>query len=337
MISSVSAHLVDLRSVLDRLRAASLTANLKKCKFAFLGYVISPDGLHTDPEKIRAVADFPQPTDESSLRSFLGLAGYYRCFISKFSVMAAPLNNLLKKDATWSWGPAEQDAYNKLKDTLTSTPVLRFPDFSRPFELHTDGIGVILCQRDPRNNRAYAVAFASKSLTPAERNYGVSEVEALAIVWGIKKFAHYLTGTKFKVITDHHFLQFLNNGKSNDLRGHLALWTLMLLQQHDFEIIYRPGSENTGPDALSRFPVSTTATTQTMICSLQATDLATAQAFDAYCRSLRDAPLPKGFSQLSGILFFGPRPILPASLHKEMFDLLHRNPTSGHLGVGRTL
>lgn len=102
---SFEQHLADLRTVLTRLRNASLTANLKKCKFAsdrisFLGYVITPNGLHTDPEKIRAVSDFPEPTDVASLRSFLGLSGYYRSFISKFSVLAAPLNNLLKSDAT---------------------------------------------------------------------------------------------------------------------------------------------------------------------------------------------------------------------------------------------
>ncbi|KAG1137458.1 hypothetical protein G6F37_011201 [Rhizopus arrhizus] len=278
---SFEQHLVDLRSVLLRLRAASLTANLKKCKFAsnrisFLGYVITPDGLHTDPEK-----------------------------------------------------------------ALTSAPVLRFPDFSRPFELHTDGactagIGVILCQRDPRNNRAYAVAFASRSLSPAERNYGVSEVEALAIFWGIKKFAHYLTGTKFTVVTDHHSLQFLNKSKSTDLRGRLARWTL-LLQQHDFEIVYRPGSKNAGPDALSRYPVPARVSANTYICSLQASDLASAQAVDPYCQELLRGPLPEGFSLEPGILFFGPRPVLPASMQDEMFELLHSNPTSGHLGIGRTV
>ncbi|KAG1114109.1 hypothetical protein G6F61_010372 [Rhizopus arrhizus] len=338
---SFDQHLQDLRSVLLRLRSASLTANLKKCHFAsdrisFLGYIISPDGLHTDPEKIRAVTDFPQPTDIAPLRSFLGLAGYYRCFISKFSSLASPLNDLLKKDAVWSWSSIHQHAFDTLKQALISAPVLRFPDFSRPFELHTDGactagIGVILCQRDPRNNRAYAVAYASRSLSPAERNYGVSEVEALAIVWGIKKFAPYLTTTKFTVITDHHSLQFLNNGKSTDLRGRLARWTL-LLQQHDFDIVYRPGSKNAGPDALSRYPSSA------LISALQTSDLSSAQTTDSFCQDLLQRPaLPPGFSLESGILFFGPRPVLPSSMRQDIFNLLHSNPTAGHLGIGRTL
>ncbi|KAG0755733.1 hypothetical protein G6F57_013048 [Rhizopus arrhizus] len=195
----------------------------------------------------------------------------------------------------------------ELTSALVSAPVLRFPDFSRPFELHTDGactagIGVILCQRDPRNNRAYAVSYASRSLSPAERNYGVSEVEALAIVWDIKKFSPYLTATKFTVITDHHSLQFLNKGKLTDLRGRLARWTL-LLQQHDFDIVYRPGSQNAGPDALSRYPPAA------MISSFQPSDIAIAQASDPFCQDVLQKPsLPSGFFQESGILFFGARP-----------------------------
>ncbi|KAG1083060.1 hypothetical protein G6F61_012672 [Rhizopus arrhizus] len=339
-------HLQDLREILSRLREASLKIKLSKCCFAsnkisFLGYILSPDGLHTDPEKVRAVASFPTPTSAETLRSFLGLAGYYRSFISKFSVLAAPLHALLQKEAPWVWSHEQQAAYNTLKNALLTAPVLRFPDFSRPFELHTDGacssgIGVILCQRDPRNRRAYAIAYASRSLSPAERNYGVSEVEDLAIVWGIRKFAHYLTGTKFTVVTDHHALQFLQSTRSSDLRGHLARWALSL-QQHDFTIVYRPGSQNTGPDALSRHPVSVPGSS--MVCSLTVSDLALAQSSDAYCQDIRGSSgsLPPGFSDESGVLFFGSRPVLPVSLRDEAFTLLHAHPTTGHLGVSRTV
>lgn len=343
--NSFEQHLVDLHALFSRLRSASLTANLKKCSFArdnisFLGYRVSPQGLHTDPDKIRAVAEFPKPVDVASLRSFLGLAGYYRSFIGKFSSIAAPLNSLLKKDAPWLWLAEHQTAYETLKTALLSAPVLRLPDFQRPFELHTDGactagIGVILCQRDLDNNRAYAVAYASRSLSPAERNYGVSEVEALAIVFGIKKFAHYLTATKFTVITDHHSLQFLTNGKSADLRGRLARWSLFL-QQHDFDIVYRPGTKNAGPDALSRFPVDVQPS-QAFVSAFQVSDLLTAQASDPFCKELRSGELRSGFSVESGILFFSSRPVLPKSLWKETFILLHDSPTSGHLGIGRTL
>ena len=192
-----------------------------------------------------------------------------------------------------------------------------------------------MCQRDPQNNRTYAVAYASRSLTFAERNYGVSEVEALAIVWGIKKFAHYLTATEFTVVTDHHSLQFLHSSKSMDLRGRLGRWTLML-QQHDFDIVYRPGVKNSGPDDLSRFPVDPPPP-KLMINNLHSSDLASAQASDPFCQHLLTTTLPPGFSQESGILFFGPRPVLPIALRNDIFELLHENSTAGHLGIGRTL
>lgn len=117
---SFDQHLHDLRAVFERLREANLSVNLKKCKFAsnkisFLGYVIYPDGLHTDPQKIRAVADFPVPTNVETLRSFLGLAGYYRSFIGQLSLISAPLNSLLKKDIDWEWLPAHQEAYDTLR------------------------------------------------------------------------------------------------------------------------------------------------------------------------------------------------------------------------------
>ncbi|KAG1136104.1 hypothetical protein G6F37_012189 [Rhizopus arrhizus] len=222
-----------------------------------------------------------------------------------------------------------------IMSALVSAPVLQFPDFERPFELHTDGactasIGVMLCQRDLDNNRVYAVAFASRSLAPNDRNYGVSEVEALAIVWGIKKFVHYLTGTKFTVVTEHQVLQFFSS-LSSDLRGHLALWSLYL-QQHDYPIIYRPGKENSGPVALSRYPVSSP-----NLCSLTAPNLRSSQADDPFCQEVRAAPLPTGYSDESGVLFFGTRPVFSAALRNNMFELLHANPTTGHLGIGRTL
>lgn len=219
--------------------------------------------------------------------------------------------------------------------------MLRFPDFSVPFELHTDGsctagIGVILCQRDPRNNRANAVSFASRSLSPAEKNYGVSEVEALAIVWGIKKFAHYLTATKCTVITDHQALQNLQN-KNTDIRGRLRGWALSL-QQHDFKIVYHPGTKIAGPDALSRYPVATPNVSHKILCNLSSNDFINAQLNDAFCQEIQSQdPLPAHYSIESGVLFFSSRPVLPQALWLETFELLHANPTTGHLGVGRTL
>lgn len=167
-------HLKDLTSVLQRLQHAHLTVNLRKCKFAcdevhYLGYRITPTGLSTDLLRFLL-----SPTSRSlpikTLRSFIGLCGYYRSFIARFSQIAAPLHALLAKDATWSWAALHQFFFGSLKTSLVSAPVLRFPDFTSPFELHTDGacstgIGFILSQRDPTSNKFHAIALASRSLS----------------------------------------------------------------------------------------------------------------------------------------------------------------------------
>ncbi|CEI92075.1 hypothetical protein RMCBS344292_06348 [Rhizopus microsporus] len=173
------------------------------------------------------------------------------------------------------------------------------------------------------------------SLSPAEKNYGISEVEVLVIVKGIKKFAYYLACTNFTVVTDHHALQFLQSKKSSDLRGRLARWA-PLLQQHDFTIVYRPGKVNIGPDALSRYPVSSPSASS-LLCSLATPDLVSVQVTDRFCQDIRGkSPFPASFSDESGVLFFEVRPVLPECL-KEAFNLLHSNTTAGHLGVSRTL
>jgi uncharacterized membrane protein YqhA len=148
-------HPKDLKETLLRLCATSLKNKLSKRAFAsnsipFLEHTLSPDSLHTDPEKIRTVAQFPVPTTTEALRSFLGLAGYYRSFISKVSVITALLNALLKKNAVWTWSESQQSAYGTLKSALLVASVLQFPNFSRHFEKHTNGtcstgIDIILC------------------------------------------------------------------------------------------------------------------------------------------------------------------------------------------------
>lgn len=156
-------------------------------------------------------------------------------------------------------------------------------------------------------------SLASRSLSSAEKNYGVSEVEALAIVWGIRKFAHYLTATKFTVITDHQALQTLQN-KNTDLRGRLKRWDLSL-QQHDFKIVYRPGTKNAGPDALSRYLVSTPNGSHEILGNLSSNDFLNAQLNDTFCQQIRvQDPLPAHYSIESGVLFFSSEPVLSQAL-----------------------
>ncbi|KMQ85099.1 reverse ribonuclease integrase, partial [Lasius niger] len=209
-------HLELLAEVFRRLRDARLRFNPEKCRFCigqlkYLGHVIDRDGIRTDPEKVSAVNNWPEPTTVKQVRQFLGMASWYRRFIASFSLIAAPLIRLTKKNARWSWGPAEGDAFRALKRTLVSAPVLACPDFSRPFVLQTDastdGLGAVLTQNYEEGERV--IAYASRTLNGAERNYSATELECLAVVWGIRRMKGYLEGYRFTVITDHQSLKWL--------------------------------------------------------------------------------------------------------------------------------
>jgi hypothetical protein len=186
-------HLQNLREVLTRLREAGLRLKPRKChlcqrKVKYLGYIVSADGISADPEKVAAVKDFPTPLDLKSLRSFLGLASYYRRFIPCFSSMGQPLYALTRKDAPFVWTGSCEEAFRRLKNLLTDAPILSYPDFEKEFFLETDasgtGLGALLTQKqDTGLNQP--IAYASRTLQSHERNYGVTELEALGVVWAI--------------------------------------------------------------------------------------------------------------------------------------------------------
>lgn len=249
-------HLAHLNDVFSRLRSANVRLKPSKCSFArssveYLGHVVSRDGITPDPSKIRAVKEFPVPRCTRDVRSFLGLANYYRRFIRNFATIASPLNQLTHKNTRFNWTAACDNAFHELKSSLISAPILAYPDFSLPFELHTDasstGIGYALCQTQAGLNRA--IAYGGRDLNAAERNYSTTEREALAIVEAIKKFRNYLYDRKFTIYTDHHALRWLMSIK--DPNGRLARWAL-LIQQYDFTIVYKAGKLNSDADALSR-------------------------------------------------------------------------------------
>ena len=256
MATTFEEHLFNLRCVFDRLRNAGLRLKPSKCylarrKVEYLGYVISDRGVAADPKKIKAVQEFPTPTNLKQLRSFLGLASYYRRFICNFSKVANPLFALMKKDAVYEWTPQCQGIFEELKKLLTSSPILAFPDFSKGFLLATDasgvGLGAVLSQvQDDSSIRP--IAYASRTLQKHESNYGVTELEALGVVWAVKHFRSYLYGHRCDVYTDHEALKSLLNTPQPS--GRLARWG-MALQELDIHIHYRPGKVNTNADALS--------------------------------------------------------------------------------------
>ncbi|UYV78763.1 hypothetical protein LAZ67_16002676 [Cordylochernes scorpioides] len=200
-------HLRRLQLVLNCLKKAGLCLNSKKCKFGaktitVLGHEVSENGIRPDQEKIRAVRDFATPRSLKEVRSFLGLSSYYRRFIPNYAHVAQPLNDLLKKDSAFNWNQEEQNAFEALKSALISEPALGHFDYSSPTEIHTDasnyGIGAVLVQIQKGKERA--IAYASRTLNKAEKNYSTTERECLAIIWAINKFRPYVFGQPFTIV-----------------------------------------------------------------------------------------------------------------------------------------
>lgn len=258
--TTAQEHNDRLTEVFDRLRQHHLKLHVDKCEFlrdcvTYLGYVISKDGLLPDETKVVAVRNFPTPQTRKELKGFLGLTGYYRRFIADYSKIAKPLFYLTKKGVSYEWKEPQEVAFNKLKELLTNAPLLQYPNFSKPFILCTDAsataVGAILSQGNIGNDKP--VAYASKALTKAELAYSVIEKEFYAIVWACTHFRPYLYGRPFLIITDHQPLSWISSVKNPSSR--LLKWRLRL-EEFDYQIMYRRGMLNSGPDALSRVQVT---------------------------------------------------------------------------------
>ena len=249
-----------LRDVFARLRMHNLKLQPEKCEFfrkevTYLGHKLTTQGLLPDSDKVRAVKEFPTPTNTRQLKAFLGLCGYYRRFIPNFSKIAKPMTELLRKNTPFEWSQRIDEAFITFKDLLTSEQLLQYPDFTKPFVLTTDAsneaLGAILSQGPI--GRDLPIAYASRTLINAERNYSTTEKELLAIVWGCKQFRQYLYGRKFTIVTDHKPLTWVFNVK--DPSSRLLRWRLKL-EEYDYDVVYKPGARNTNTDALSRINVT---------------------------------------------------------------------------------
>uniref|UniRef100_A0A3B1JZA6 ribonuclease H n=1 Tax=Astyanax mexicanus TaxID=7994 RepID=A0A3B1JZA6_ASTMX len=257
----LTTHIQQVRLVLQRLSENSLYAKAEKCEFhrqriAFLGYIISANGVLMDDNKVEAVTSWPTPQTIKDLQRFLGFANFYRRFIRNFSSIAAPLTALTRKATkTLKWSSEAQHAFAKLKAAFVSAPILKHPDPNLPFTVEVDasetGVGAVLSQRSGSPPKLYPIAFFSRKLSAAESNYGIGDRELLAVKLALEEWRHWLEGAvhPFTVLTDHKNLEYLKTAKR--LNPRQARWSLFF-SRFQFSISFRPGTRNTKADALSR-------------------------------------------------------------------------------------
>eukprot|EP00253_Pinus_taeda_P011652 PITA_11652 len=249
---TIEEHYEHLRRVLQTLREHQLYAKFSKCDFfkeeiQYLGHVITKEGIAVDPEKIKAIMDWPVPKDVTDVRSFMGLAGYYRRFVEGFSKVAFPITSLQKKGKSFQWTPNCQKSFEQLKHLLTTAPILCIADPNKDYVVCTDaskeGLGGVLMQE------GRVIAYESRKLKEHEQRYSAYDLELAAVIHALKMWRHYLMGRKFLLLTDHHSLT--NYFSQPTLNARQARW-MDFLSGFNFDIKHLQGKENRVADALSR-------------------------------------------------------------------------------------
>ena len=229
--SSFDEHISHLETILKLFIENNIKPKIEKCLFAqfeitYLGHLISKEGIKPDPNRLSTVLKFKIPHSAKEVRQFLGLCSFFHRFICNFAYIAKPLHNLTKKTSSFKWKSECNKAFCKLKSLLTSLPNLVHYDPSSDLELRTDAcdyaIGFVWIQR--KNEKHGILAYLSRLLNHAEKNYSISKRECVFLIYSIKKLRHSLYAIRFTVITDHIALAFLKNVK--DLNGRLARWSL---------------------------------------------------------------------------------------------------------------
>jgi hypothetical protein len=245
-------HAQHLRIVLTRLREHQLYAQFSKCAFwleeiQFLGHVLFAKGIAVDPSKVQDILEWKPPTTVHQVRSFLGLAGYYRRFIPDFSRLVKPITSLLKNDTKFNWSLECNEAFEKLKVLLTTAPVLAQSDIEKPFDVYCDasgsGLGCVLMQE------GRVIVYASRQLRRHEEHYPTHDLELATVVHALKIWHHYLLGNIYHIYTDHKSLKYIFTQSELNMRK--RRW-LELIKDYELEIHYHPGKANVVADALSR-------------------------------------------------------------------------------------
>uniref|UniRef100_A0A2N9H7E7 RNA-directed DNA polymerase n=1 Tax=Fagus sylvatica TaxID=28930 RepID=A0A2N9H7E7_FAGSY len=335
---NLEEHVMHLKSVLEILRKEKLFANLKKCTFCtdklvFLGFVVSKRGIEVDEEKVKAIQEWPTPTTISQVRSFHGLASFYRRFVRDFSSLASPLTEVIKKNVPFKWGKEQEKAFNLIKEKLTNAPLLVLPNFAKTFEIECDasgiGIGAVLMQE------GRPVAYFSEKLSGAALNYPTYDKEMYALVRALENWQHYLWPKEFVIHTDHESLKHLK-GQQRLNRRH-AKW-VEFIETFPYVIRYKQGKENVVADALSRrYALLSILDTKLLgfeyIKDLYAQDSDFGEVFNA-CEKVAFGK----FYRHDGFLFRENKLCVPMCSLRELFVReAHGGGLMGHFGVAKTL
>ncbi|QRW25063.1 Transposon Tf2-7 polyprotein [Rhizoctonia solani] len=343
-------HTKHLQEVLKRLQDNACYCNLEKCNFYasevdYLGVIANGEGVKADPKKITQAVDWATPRSVKGVQEFLGFINFYRRFIHNFSKLAQPLYQLLQKNIPWEWGERQEVSFKALKQALIESPVLIQPDPYKEFFLECDAsdfaTGAVLNQKGS-DDKLHPVAFLSKSLAPAERNYDIFDKELLAVVRALKEWRHLLEGTVIpvKILTDHKNLEYFQTKR--DLNQRQLRW-MGFLADYNYRIVYRPGAQNRKADILSRredhkafiAAIQTDSDLNDLIRDALHDD----KAVHKILKSLEEDIPVKGWKIDNGLLYYHDRIYVPnePEIRKAVLESRHDNPSTGHPGQFRTL
>jgi hypothetical protein len=370
--SSADEHMQRLNQIFERMRSAGLKFKIEKCKFfqtelSFLGFIISKEGISLDPKKVKAVVDFPKPnTDLGQLQSFLGMVGYFKRHIKDYAVLAKPLYEMMRGEATHKkkhqgrvrtefkkneWGARQDAAFEALKYAATTAPVLIYPDFSKQFILTTDAsahaLGFVLSQ--DFEDGEHPIAYGSRQLKGAELNYSNTDREMLAVVKGIEHFRPYLYGRHFLIRTDHQAIPMIHKGKPTSRR--VLRWYLDV-EDYTFDIVYTPATKIKHADALSRVKIEEEAAEANMLSNayernwvpvVNMADWGADQRKDPDMAEKYKSALANkdgNYALKDGVLYQLIEgcyvPLVPTAYRRRILKQFHGPPAQGHLGPEKT-
>lgn len=357
--SAFEDHLEVLREIALHIKRAGLTINIAKSHFCmrrvrYLGHIIGEGGIRTDPEKVSAISNFPLPKTLRSLRRFMGMCGWYRKFVPNFASLASPSSDLMTTKKRFILTEDAVKAFEELKRCLCAAPVLCSPDFSKPFSIHCDasntGVGAVLVQVSEEGDER-PVAFISKKLNKAQRNYTVTEQECFAAIVALKNFRAYVEGHEFTIITDHASLKWLMS--NHDLKSRLARWALAL-QSYRFKIEHRKGSLNVVPDSLSRVnedEVAAIDLEEGLIVDLNSDHFKSNDYLDLINNINANQPYFPDLKTEGGYVYrraehlkgeqvhdeYAWKLWIPKTLVPEVLSQAHNNPIASHGGIHKTI